>query len=368
VARVRAVRGLRRGDSGRGSRRSSTHETLRTDRGSSRVMPASLPLTWRTLLAVVLLSAACGGEAVGRTTEPVTESYESSFDRMWMTVDREYSYMEYKGIDWTAVRRAQRPRASQARGTAELVEVVRAALGTLQDVHVWIVTPGGGIEPTYRPSHRMNWGPAMLARQRQGTGWVSASEVVGGRRIDGVPYLALTSFVTGKFSVADFDRMLARHREDSVLVLDVRMNGGGSDVLAYDVAGRFTVDAHTGGYYQFRNGWRYDAFTPRTARRVVPRGSWQFTRPVVLLTGRGSYSATEGFVSAMRTLPNVVVVGDTTGGGLGQSVGLSAARGLRLRALPLDRVHGGRATDRGTGDRPRPSGAVRGRRRRGRGG
>lgn len=280
-------------------------------------MPASLPLTWRTLLPLVLLSAACGGDAAGRTTEPVTESYESSFDRMWMTVDREYSYMEYKGIDWMAVRRAQRPRASGARGTAELVEVVRDALGTLQDVHVWIVTPGGGVEPTYRPSHRLNWGPAMLARQRQGTGWVSASEVVGGRRIDGIPYLALTSFVTGQFSVADFDRMLARHREDRVLVLDVRMNSGGSDARAYEVAGRFTVDAHTGGYYQFRNGWRYDAFTPRTARRVAPSGSWQFTRPVVLLTGRGSYSATEGFVSAMRTLPNVVVVGDTTGGGSG---------------------------------------------------
>jgi hypothetical protein len=265
----------------------------------------------------MLLSAACGGEAVVRGTEPVTESYASSFDRMWTTVDREYSYMEYKGIDWTAVRRVQRPRAAQARGTGELVSVVRDALGALQDVHVWIVTPGGGVEPTYRPSHRLNWGPALLARQRQGMGWVSASEVVGGRRLEGVAYLALTSFATGQFAIADFDRMLARHREDRVLVLDVRMNGGGSDALAYEVAGRFTVDAGTGGYYQFRNGWRYDAFTPRMARRVVPRGNWQFTRPVVLLTGRGSYSATEGFVSAMRTLPNVFVVGDTTGGGSG---------------------------------------------------
>jgi hypothetical protein len=280
-------------------------------------MPASSPVPARTLISIVLACAACGGDAVERTTEPVTESYVASFDRMWTTVDRDYSYLEYKDIDWVAARRAYRPRAELARGTAELVDVVRDALGTLRDVHVWILTPGGGVEPTYRPSHRWNWGPAMLARQRQGTGWVRESESVGGRVIDGVPYVALTTFATGRFSVADFDRLRDRYRGAGALVLDVRMNAGGSDALAYEVAGRFTTEARVGGHYRFRNGWRYDAFTPLTARRVVPGGSWQFTRPVVLLTGRGSYSATEGFVSAMRTMPNVVVVGDTTGGGSG---------------------------------------------------
>ena len=138
-------------------------------------MPASFPALARTLIPIVLACAACGGDAVERTTEPVTESYVASFDRMWTTVDRDYSYLEYKEIDWVAARRAHRPRAELARGTAELVDVVRDALGTLRDVHVWILTPGGGVEPTFRPSHRLNWGPAMLARQRQGTGWVGES-------------------------------------------------------------------------------------------------------------------------------------------------------------------------------------------------
>jgi len=280
-------------------------------------MPASFLQQSRALVAVVVVCTACGSEAAPRATEPVTESYVSSFDRMWTTVDREYSYMEYKAIDWSAVGRAHRARAAQARGTAELVEVVRDALGTLRDVHVWIVTPGGGVEPTYRPAHRLNWGLAMLARQRAGPGWTVESEALEGRVIAGVPYLALTSFAPGRFTIGDFDRWRERHRGAGALLLDVRMNGGGSDALAYEVAGRFTESARTGGHYRFRNGWRHDAFTPLTARRVLPRGSWQFTRPVVLLTGRGSFSATEGFVSAMRTLPNVIVVGDTTGGGSG---------------------------------------------------
>jgi C-terminal processing protease CtpA/Prc len=38
---------------------------------------------------------------------------------------------------------------------------------------------------------------------------------------------------------------------------------------------------------------------------------------VAVLTNRRCFSATEEFVLAMKVLPHVVVVGDTTGGGIG---------------------------------------------------
>jgi C-terminal processing protease CtpA/Prc len=38
---------------------------------------------------------------------------------------------------------------------------------------------------------------------------------------------------------------------------------------------------------------------------------------VFVLSGRGVYSSNESFIAAMRELPNVTIVGDTTGGGSG---------------------------------------------------
>ncbi len=299
-------------------------------------MPIPLIRRLVALAALTLAASACGGDVSAPESEPLI----TSFDRMWLTVDREYSYFGYKGIDWVEVRRQYRPRAEAARSTEELIGIVREALATLRDVHVWVLSPGGGVVPTYQPVSRRNWSPAMLATLRQRAGWEDASQVVGGGDVDGLPVIAISSFANGRFDVADFDRLLEGHRNAPALVLDVRMNGGGNDALAYRVAGRFTTVGRVGGYYQFRSGLRHDAFTTMTPRAVAPRGSWQFTRPVVLLTGRGAFSATEGFVSAMRGMPNVTVVGDTTGGGSGnpsvyplrEGYGVSVSRWIEYTA------------------------------------
>lgn len=271
---------------------------------------------FRSILGAVSLAlavAACGDD----TSAPSTEPFATSFDRMWNTVDREYSYFEYKGIDWGSVRAEYRPRAERSTNTPDFIQVVREALGTLRDVHVWILTPDGKFIGTYQPVARRNWSSAIRAAQLQLPGWVSESQALYHADIGGVAYIAITTFVNGQFDVAAFERVLERYRNARAIVLDVRMNGGGNDALAYQVAGRFTTAARIGGYVQFRSGLRHDSFTAMTARSVSPRGSWQFTRPVLLLTGRGAFSSAEGFVSAMQALPNVTLVGDTTGGGSG---------------------------------------------------
>jgi hypothetical protein len=266
------------------------------------------------LFVLAALLAACGGG----TAAPVAEPMATSFDRMWTTVDREYSYFPYKGIDWNAVRTTFRPRAERSASTTELVAVVQEALASLRDVHVWILTPDGRTLPTWRPTHRGNWSSLFPSAYRQQGSWNAESPVLAhGPGADGVPHIALASFASGQFDVAAFDRVLERYRDAPALILDVRMNGGGNDALALQVAGRFTTARRTTGWVQFRSGPRHDAFTALTERSVSPRGPWQYTRPVLLLTGRQTWSSAEGFVSAMRELPNVVVVGDTTGGGSG---------------------------------------------------
>jgi len=131
---------------------------------------------------------------------------------------------------------------------------------------------------------------------------------------DGVPYIAVQSWNPTRVNVSDLDAFLDAFRDRPALILDVRMNPGGNDQPAFDFAGRFTTSTTTSGFFQFRNGPGHSDFTPRQARTFSPRGSFQFTRPVLLLIGRFCASSNESFIAAMQQLPQVTLVGDTTGG------------------------------------------------------
>src|SRR4030095_11878818 len=131
---------------------------------------------------------------------------------------------------------------------------------------------------------------------------------------DGVPYIAVQSWDPGRTSVSNLDAFLDAFRDRPALVLDVRLHPGGSDPLAFEFAGRFATTTTTAGFVQFRNGPGHSDFTARQARTFSPRGSFQFTRPVLLLVGRFCASSNESFIAAMQQLPQVMLIGDTTGG------------------------------------------------------
>jgi C-terminal processing protease CtpA/Prc len=209
-----------------------------------------------------------------------------------------------------------RYRALHVRSQAEFIAVARDMLEPLRDLHVFFVDPRGQAVPTYRPTHVANFDQARWQRAVRDAGYTQRGDGVGDAIIGGYGYLFVNRW-TGAGDVAALDLALARQREAPGLIIDVRANGGGSDASALALVSRFTTRPFIASYVQVRNGPRAGDLELPTARTVSPRGAWQYTRPVVLITGRGGFSATESFVAAMRTLPNVTVIGDTTGGASG---------------------------------------------------
>ena len=57
----------------------------------------------------------------------------------------------------------------------------------------------------------------------------------------------------------------------------------------------------------------------------------QWQRPVAVLTNRMSYSATNDFVNRMKQAPNVIIVGDKTGGGGGLPLSSELPNGWLVR-------------------------------------
>jgi carboxyl-terminal processing protease len=98
----------------------------------------------------------------------------------------------------------------------------------------------------------------------------------------------------------------------TAIILDLSANPGGSDHFARAVAGRFT-DAPFFAYQKHAADARATIHSKVT---VTPADGTRFTGPVYLLTTQLTGSAAEILTIAMRQVPTVVHVGETTGGSL----------------------------------------------------
>lgn len=273
----------------------------------------------RSRLAAWCLGAAILAAACSTSTQPAgpsgTTDLAGQFNQVWTTFDQIYSYFDVKRINWNALRTEFEPRAASAGSQDRLMLVLQEMLGRLHDQHVVISGPGTTLR-TYVPGFFVNWDEGVwrqyLARANATMRGAAVSAVM-----NGVAYIAVSSWNPAQLSVADLDAFVDAFRDRPALIVDVRMNPGGDDSLAFQFAGRFTAATTIADYYQTRNGPNHGDFTPRTPRTVSPRGSFQFTRPVLLLTGRRSASSNEGFIAAMQELPNVTSAGDTSAGSSG---------------------------------------------------
>jgi C-terminal processing protease CtpA/Prc len=210
-----------------------------------------------------------------------------------------------------------RPRALAATTTQDLANVVHDMLGQLRDVHAWLITPTGSSVPTYTPTAFVNWRSDVWQQYVKGFGWQQQTSNWGYARVGGVPYFAFGSWNPAQFNAGAVDAELEQFKSEPAIIIDVRMNGGGSSALADSIAARFFDTDRIVRYVRYRGGPSHSDFGALQAAHVSPRGAWQFRKPVLLLVGRGCFSSTEDFIAAMSQLPNVTMAGDTTGGGSG---------------------------------------------------
>ena len=97
----------------------------------------------------------------------------------------------------------------------------------------------------------------------------------------------------------------------SKLIIDIRFNDGGYDTAALDIVSRF-MDMERVSY--FKKARLGSSFTENRSFSVGPKGGFQFTDDIVLLTSPYTISAGELFALCMKNLPYVTLVGENTSG------------------------------------------------------
>ena len=114
------------------------------------------------------------------------------------------------------------------------------------------------------------------------------------------------------------DKALSSMKGIKGLIVDIRLNPGGTDQCVYQIMSRF-VDKKRGGHHRkTKQGPGEDDFGEVKTRHMLPATkagpNGTFTGPIALLTHDASFSAADVFAMLMTDLPHATLIGKPTNG------------------------------------------------------
>ncbi len=276
------------------------------------------------LLLLLFLLTACIRE------EESVNSPQGNFEALWHIIDEQYCFLDYKQIDWNAVRSRYQLLITPGMSDTGLFEVLGNMLAELKDGHV-------NLYSTFNTARYWDWYldyprnfNESLIEQYLGRGYY----IAGGAKYtilpDNIGYLYYESFAN-PIGEGNLDEILSHLAVCNGLIIDVRNNGGGTLTYADRLASRFTNEKVLTGYIQHKTGPGHSDFSEPVPLYIEPSNSIRWQKPVIVLTNRHCYSATNEFVNAMRYFPNVTLLGDKTGGGSGLPFSSELPNGWAVR-------------------------------------
>lgn len=294
----------------------------------------------RTRLFLCLLAGLCLLLGCQRGVDEYDSSPRANVEALWRMIDEHYCFLDYKeqslGFSWAQKREEYLGMVRPGMSNAQLFEVLCRMLSTLRDGHVNIVCSGDvGRNWAWKEDYPENL-DHELRDQYLGTDYHIASGLKYRILDDNVAYVVYESF-SDAIGEGNLDEMLYYLRLCNGLVLDIRGNTGGMLTNAERLAARFTNERTLVGYICHKTGPGHNDFSQPQAEYITPdlkRVRWQ--KPVIVLTNRSCYSAANTFVRDMREMPQVTIMGDSTGGGSGMpfSSELPIGWSVRFSACP----------------------------------
>jgi hypothetical protein len=252
---------------------------------------------------------------------PVANNPTAVFDVMWEVMNTHYAHFDTHGVDWNA-RRALRPAPGASMDDDALMTLMQDALTGLDDGHTYIATG----DTIWSPSEPTDWHDSRhMVRDNTlaAVADLSPPSETGlrvGWATPDIGYIFMTHMDpdTGIGQRADvFATEAMRQALDYLapakgIILDVRYNPGGSDDVSLAYASHFTDTALPVFTKTTRTETGYTVpYTATLTPTAIPTDT-----PIVVLTTPYTGSAAEIFTIAMRTLPQVTVMGMPTSGGL----------------------------------------------------
>ncbi len=261
--------------------------------------------------------------------EEVENTPVNNFEIFWEEMDEHYSFFELKKIDWDSVYQLYRPRIESVTSNSELRQVFEELIVSLKDGHVSMYLNNDMITYDYKEGFPGNSNEFVINYLENISGnrtkLVSADVIA-----TNLGYLLVTSFGGEREEFDRIDDIMERFSSKDGVIIDLRQNGGGSDLNAIRITSKFADQRRAYRRFKYRNGPEHDDFTDWITDYIKTEDD-PYLKPVILLTNRRCYSSTEGFILSMKVLPHVTLVGGITGGGSGNPIERELPNGWSFR-------------------------------------
>ncbi|MCK6485918.1 MAG: hypothetical protein HUU22_07970 [Phycisphaerae bacterium] len=254
----------------------------------------------------------------GGTSPKVTrDENQAAIAALRRAIDEHYSYRDLRRVDWNKAFAEYAPKLEKAETAAEFGRQAAKLLAKARDIHI-LVRVGETPIASHRRSVRPNCELPCL--ERTVPGWRQRSKCVfTGRFDDGIGYIMITTWAPE--SPADLEpafEALAEFADAPGMIVDVRPNAGGDELLAQSFAGCFVEKAAVYSRNVYRDTSAPDGFTKPFDRVIEPKkGRPAFHKPVAVLMGKANMSSCESFLLMMKQAPKSVLIGETSYGSSG---------------------------------------------------
>lgn len=248
---------------------------------------------------------------------------EDNFEALWSEFDQMYGLFKVRNVDWDSVYQVFRPRVTPTTSEAELYTVMTDMLKVLDDGHVALL-PAGSDLPQYvgGPAGRIDTINDFHLDVVKNHYLREAREdepFVYGYLTDEIGYLYVEYFPDEKPIDRAMPAIIDYFRDATGLVVDIRGEYGGEDRGGQALAAYFADQRRLYMTTSIKDGPEPDDFTTPEEWHIAP-ASATFNGPIALLTHRPTISARETYALAMRVLPRVTSLGDTTAGAFSNAI------------------------------------------------
>jgi C-terminal processing protease CtpA/Prc len=294
----------------------------------------------KKLINILLAAISCVTLASCHNIEEYDNTTTGNFEQLWSLVDQHYCFFAEKNIDWDSIHDVYAERLTSVKSTASLFDLFSDMLAELKDGHV-------NLSSSFSTSYYREWwslypqnyNERVVLQNYLNFNYRSLGTVDYGFLMENIGYMHISSFSSG-LGDSNMDAILSYFSTCRGLIIDVRDNGGGNLDNVETFVTHFIKQRTLAGYIMHKTGTGHSDFSEPYAYYYEPaaegRQMW-LVRPIIVLTNRSTYSAANNYVSVMKQLPQVKIVGATTGGGSGMPLTMELQCGwsVRMSAAPI---------------------------------